>query len=83
MIFMPLPQVLDDLMVQDCIRGDHAPANGHLVGEINRISVHIGNLSTGFSTDEHPCRCISYPERPPEVDKTIDTSRPDITQLKG
>jgi hypothetical protein len=69
-------------MVQHPICGHKAPPDRYFIGKTYRFAVEVRNFPARFGTDEHPCGSIGYPEGSPEIDKSVNSSAPDVTEFK-
>ena len=69
-------------MVQYPVRSHQTPPDRYFIGKTYRFAIEVRNFPTRFGTDKHPGGGISDPERPPEIDKSINPAAPDITEFK-
>ena len=69
-------------MVQYSVCSHKTPPDRYFIGKSYRFAIKVGNFPARFGTDKHPGGSIGHPERPPEIDKSVNPSAPDITEFK-
>jgi hypothetical protein len=69
-------------MVQYAVGSNKTPPDRYFIGKPYRFAIEVGNFPARFGTDKHPGGSICYSECPPEIDKTINSAAPDITEFK-